>query len=70
MPVVSEYLQQTKPNVVEAWWWYKKFKRWMFVGIGPNEMWCLNQHDKFKCYGLFFHVGLDPYPGVIHWCKV
>ncbi|KAH8980140.1 hypothetical protein EDB92DRAFT_1820653 [Lactarius akahatsu] len=27
-------------------------------------------HDKFKCYGLFFHVGLDPFPGVIHWCKV
>jgi len=33
-------------------------------------MWCLDQHDKFKRYGLFFHVGLDPYPGVIHWCKV
>lgn len=33
-------------------------------------MWCLNQHDKFKHYGLFFHVGLDPYPGIIHWCKV
>jgi hypothetical protein len=24
----------------------------------------------FKHYGLFFHVGLDPFPGVIHWCKV
>ncbi|KAI9428955.1 hypothetical protein BJY52DRAFT_1208165 [Lactarius psammicola] len=33
-------------------------------------MWSLDQHDKFKQYGLFFHVGLDPYPGVIHWCKV
>ncbi|KAI9451583.1 hypothetical protein BJY52DRAFT_1205891 [Lactarius psammicola] len=33
-------------------------------------MWSLDQHNKFKCYGLFFHVGLDPYPGVIHWCKV
>ena len=40
------------------------------MAIGPNEMWCLDQHDKFKRYGLFFHVGLDPFPGVIHWCKV
>ena len=33
-------------------------------------MWSLDQHDKFKHYGLFFHVSLDPFPGVIHWCKV
>ncbi|KAH9046216.1 hypothetical protein EDB84DRAFT_1586945 [Lactarius hengduanensis] len=26
-----------------------------FLAIGPNEMWCLDQHDKFKRYGLFFH---------------
>ncbi|KAI9447090.1 hypothetical protein BJY52DRAFT_1206604 [Lactarius psammicola] len=36
----------------------------------PRPMWSLDQHDKFKRYGLFFHVGLDPYPGLIHWCKV
>ncbi|KAF8262051.1 hypothetical protein EI94DRAFT_1773282 [Lactarius quietus] len=60
---------RSEPDAVEAWW-YKKFKRRTFVAIGPNEMWCLNQHDKFKRYGLFFHVGLDPFLGVIHWCKV
>ncbi|KAH8991701.1 hypothetical protein EDB92DRAFT_1935041 [Lactarius akahatsu] len=41
-----------------------------FIAIGPNEMWSLDQHNKFKRYGLFFHIGLDPFPGVIHWCKV
>ena len=40
------------------------------MSVGPNEMWCLDQHDKFKRFRLFFHVGLDPFPGVIHWCKV
>ncbi|KAN0130302.1 hypothetical protein V8E53_011925, partial [Lactarius tabidus] len=66
-PIISEYLQLTEPDAVEARR-YKKFKRRTFIAIGPNEMWCLDQHDKFKRYGLFFHVGLDPYPGVIHWC--
>ncbi len=68
-PVISEYLRQTEPDAVEARR-YKKFKRRTFIAIGPNEMWSLDQHDKFKRYGLFFHVGLDPYPGLIHWCKV
>ncbi|KAI9429058.1 hypothetical protein H4582DRAFT_1827992 [Lactarius indigo] len=68
-PVISEFLRQTEPDAVEARR-YQKFKRRTFLAIGPNEMWCLDQHDKFKRYGLFFHVGLDPYPGVIHWCKV
>ena len=68
-PIISEYLKLTEPNAVEARR-YKRFKRRTFIAIGPNEMWSLDQHDKFKRYGLFFHVGLDPYPGVIHWCKV
>ena len=59
----------TEPDAVDARW-YKRFKRWTFIAVGPNEMWSLDQHDKFKRYGLFFHVGLDPFPGVIHWCKV
>ncbi|KAH8982770.1 hypothetical protein EDB86DRAFT_3085880 [Lactarius hatsudake] len=68
-PIIAEYLRQTKPDAVDAQW-YKRFKRWTFIAIGPNEMWSLHQHDKFKHYGLFFHVSLDPFPGVIHWCKV
>ncbi|KAH8979166.1 hypothetical protein EDB92DRAFT_1937397 [Lactarius akahatsu] len=68
-PVISEYLRLTEPDAVDAQR-YKQFKRWTFITIGPNEMWSLDQHDKFKHYGLFFHVGLDPFPGVIHWCKV
>ena len=68
-PIVSEYLRQTEPDALEAQR-YKRFKRQTFLAIGPNEMWSLDHHDKFKRYGLFFHVSLDPFPGVIHWCKV
>ena len=68
-PIISEYLRLTEPDAVDAQR-YKRFKRRTFLAVGPNEMWSLDQHDKFKRYGLFFHVGLDPFPGVIHWCKV
>ncbi|KAH9009812.1 hypothetical protein EDB84DRAFT_1545636 [Lactarius hengduanensis] len=68
-PVVAEYLKMIEPDAVQARR-FQRFKRRTFLSIGPNEMWSLDQHDKFKRYGLFFHVGLDPYPGVIHWCKV
>ncbi|KAH9177865.1 hypothetical protein EDB89DRAFT_1901967 [Lactarius sanguifluus] len=30
------------------------FKRHTFIAIGPNKMWSLDQHDKFKHFGLFF----------------
>ena len=72
-PVISEYLRQSEPDAVEAPSRRHKtieVERQPFLAVGPNEMWCLGQYDKFKRYGLFFHVGLDPYPGVIHWCKV
>jgi hypothetical protein len=68
-PVISDYLRMTEPDAVQAQR-YQHFKRRTFLSIGPNKMWSLDQHDKFKQYGLFFHVGLDPYPGIIHWCKV
>ncbi|KAI9454642.1 hypothetical protein BJY52DRAFT_1205187 [Lactarius psammicola] len=68
-PIIAKYLRQTEPDAVDTRW-YKRFKRRNFIAIGPNEMWSLDQHDKFKRYGLFFHVGLDLFPGVIHWCKV
>ena len=72
-PVISAYLRQSEPDAVEAPSRQHKtieVERQPFLAVGPNEMWCLGQYDKFKRYGLFFHVGLDPYPGVIHWCKV
>jgi len=30
----------------------------------------LDQHDKWKRFGLAFHLGEDPFPGVIQWLRV
>ncbi|KAA1471497.1 hypothetical protein DENSPDRAFT_776760, partial [Dentipellis sp. KUC8613] len=67
--VVAEYLRITEPDAV-ARRRHRKFKRKKFVAVGPFDMWCIDQHEKLKRHGLFWHVGLDPYPGVTHWCRV
>lgn len=41
-----------------------------FVCIGPNEIWGVDQHDKWKKNGLWLQVGLDTFSGYILWLKV
>jgi hypothetical protein len=31
---------------------------------------CFDQHDKWKRFGLWLHIGLDPYPGRIYWLRI
>ena len=33
-------------------------------------MLAVDQHDKWKWFGLSLHTGIDPFPGRIHWIKV
>lgn len=67
--VISEYLRLTEPDAVAARR-YRKFKRHKFVAAGVNDVWCIDQHEKLKRHGINWHVGLDPFPGVTHWCRV
>ena len=30
----------------------------------------MDQHDKWKKFGLYLYVGLDPFPGKLLWLKV
>ena len=30
----------------------------------------VDQHDKWKRFGLWLHIGLDPFPGRIAWLKI
>ncbi|KAJ7196546.1 hypothetical protein GGX14DRAFT_375956, partial [Mycena pura] len=42
-----------------------------FWAAGVNDMWCVDQHDKWKYkFGLALHVGLDPFAGRYLWMKV
>ncbi|KAJ7899222.1 hypothetical protein B0H14DRAFT_2331815 [Mycena olivaceomarginata] len=48
----------------------KQFKRKRFWAAGVLDILCFDQHDKWKRFGLWLHIGLDPYPGRIYWLRI
>ncbi|KAJ7460012.1 hypothetical protein B0H11DRAFT_2242239 [Mycena galericulata] len=47
-----------------------KFKRKRFWSAGIMDIICFDQHDKWKRFGLFPHLGMEPYAGRITWLKI
>jgi len=35
-----------------------------------NDIWAIDQHDKWLCFGLALHTGIEPFSGHILWTKV
>ncbi|KAF9536051.1 hypothetical protein CPC08DRAFT_652289, partial [Agrocybe pediades] len=67
--VIVSYFRIFEPDLVRE----RKsgrLKRRQFWAAGVNDLIAVDQHDKWKKYGLALHVGIDPFPGVIHWLKV
>ncbi|KAK0493820.1 hypothetical protein EDD18DRAFT_1077932, partial [Armillaria luteobubalina] len=59
-----------KPDSAARCLW-GQFNRKVFHCAGVNNIWCMDQHDKWKYqFGLCLHHGLDPFTGVIKWMKV
>ncbi|KAJ7699615.1 hypothetical protein B0H17DRAFT_926367, partial [Mycena rosella] len=48
----------------------KKFKRKIYWCAGIGDIWAFDQHNKWKRFGLWKHVGLDPFTGQILWLKI
>ncbi|KAL1687133.1 hypothetical protein GGG16DRAFT_117261 [Schizophyllum commune] len=66
---VLEYLREIEPDQVRARKRFR-FKRKQYVSTGVMDVITLDQHDKWKRFHLYLHVGLDPYPGKILWLKI
>jgi len=66
---VLKFLNELEPIAVAQ---RKKgrFRRKRFWSAGVMDILTCDQHDKWKRFGLWLHVGLDPYPGRIAWLKV
>lgn len=64
------YLHETEPNAVKARR-RRRFKRRRFFAAGVNDIWAMDQHDKWgPRFGLWLHNGIDPFIGVNNWLKV
>lgn len=47
-----------------------RLRRRRFWAAGVNDLWAIDQHDKWKRYGLALHTGIDPFSGLILWIKI
>ena len=56
-----ELLRQRKVN---------RLKCRRFWAAGVNDIWAIDQHDKWLCFGLALHTGIEPFSGRILWTKV
>jgi hypothetical protein len=48
----------------------KRIQRRQQYIAGVNVTWTMDQHDKWRKYGLLLHVGLDICSGYVLWAKV
>ncbi|KAJ7180569.1 hypothetical protein C8R46DRAFT_1210907 [Mycena filopes] len=48
----------------------KRFRRKRYWAAGPMDIVSFDQHDKWKRFGLWFHIGLDPFTGRLMWLRV
>ncbi|QRV83586.1 hypothetical protein RhiJN_11602 [Ceratobasidium sp. AG-Ba] len=67
--VVEAWAHQNEPRAVEARKGRIVVKK-PFLCSGVNEIWSINQHDKFQVWGLWLHVCVDAYSGYVVWLRV
>ncbi|KAJ6534299.1 hypothetical protein B0H19DRAFT_1272015 [Mycena capillaripes] len=66
---LNKFFLQVEPAAVKERRAFK-FKRKTFYSAGVMDIICFDQHDKWKKFGLWFHLGIEPHAGQILWCKI
>ncbi|KAJ7303717.1 hypothetical protein DFH08DRAFT_918758 [Mycena albidolilacea] len=67
--LLNDFLKDVEPDAVRQRRVFK-FKQKRFWSAGVMDILCIDQHDKWKRFGLWPHLGIDPYPGRILWLKI
>lgn len=67
--LIVVYFRLYEPNLVRERK-IGRLKRRYFWAAGVNDIWAVDQHDKWKKFGLALHTSVDPFPGVVGWQKI
>ncbi|KAJ7086295.1 hypothetical protein C8R43DRAFT_1092660 [Mycena crocata] len=68
--VITAYFAIHEPHLVRQRR-ARRLKRKRFWAAGVNDLWAVDQHDKWKYkFGLALHSGIDPFIGRIQWLKI
>lgn len=49
---------------------HRRFKRKVFYAAGVMHFVTVDQHDKWKRFGLYLHIGIEAFSGKILWIVV
>lgn len=67
--VIRKYLKITEPEKVAARLGNGLIRR-AFYAAGVNHFWAMDQHDKWKRFGLFLHGCIEGFTGKILWLVI
>ena len=67
--VIRDYFATYEPHLVRQ---QKagRLQRRRFWAAGVNDIWAVDQHDKWLRFGLALHTGVEPFSGKILWIRV
>jgi hypothetical protein len=66
---VTSYFAIYEPELVRQRKAYR-LRRRRFWAAGVNDLFAVDQHDKWLNYGLGLHTGIEPFSGRIMWIRV
>ncbi|KAG1844036.1 hypothetical protein DFJ58DRAFT_717670 [Suillus subalutaceus] len=67
--IVISYFHTYEPELVRQWK-ANRLRRKRFWAAGVNDLFAVDQHDKWLRYGLGLHTGIEPFSGRIMWMRV
>ncbi|KAI6167932.1 hypothetical protein EDD17DRAFT_1882904 [Pisolithus thermaeus] len=67
--VIREYFATYEPHLIRQCK-ARRLQRRRFWAAGVNDLWAVNQHDKWNRFGLALHTGVEPFSGKILWIRI
>lgn len=64
-----DYLKEHHPDEVANRRRRRLIRKQFWAG-GVGDIWVFDQHDKWRRFELFLHVGIEPVSGKILWLKI
>ncbi|KIK32075.1 hypothetical protein CY34DRAFT_760918 [Suillus luteus UH-Slu-Lm8-n1] len=67
--LILQYMNLHHPDEVQVRK-SRQLKRSTYWTAGLHDIWVFDQHDKWRRFQLFLHVGIEPFSGHILWLKI
>ncbi|KAI6105965.1 hypothetical protein EDD16DRAFT_1730184 [Pisolithus croceorrhizus] len=67
--VIREYFATYEPHLVRQRK-ARHLQRCWFWAAGVNDLWAVDQHDKWNRFGLALHTGVEPFSRKILWIRI